>query len=496
MPDAALSESLLRPELVTSWIDGAPTSPGANASRLPIVDPATEETIAHLAVADAAEVDAAVASARTAFERGDWSRASLETRQKTLRALADLIDAHAEELIALEVAHTGLPVQFLRAMHLPRTAYNFRFFAEFIGQMAGQSWDQAQGFETRVTREPIGVAALIAPWNVPLGLGLMKVAGCIAFGNSCVLKPSEQTPLSFPLVMELANRAGLPPGVVNLVNGPGAETGRALTEHPGVDAVSFTGGTATGRAIGAAAGAGLKPFTMELGGKSANIVFDDADLDEAVKGAVIAAFSNNGQQCLAGARILLQDAIADAFIEKFLAAAREMRIGDPRNPGTQLGPLQSKAHMERVLSFVTVAEGDGCRVLTGGGRAEGFDRGYYIDPIVVEAPSNAAQICQEEVFGPFATILRFGTADEAIRIADDSPFGLVGYVWTRDIGRAQAVSHALRAGVVWVNTSMMRELRAPFGGYKASGVGREGGEACARLFTEEKTVTYRILDPR
>ncbi|MEL7030279.1 MAG: aldehyde dehydrogenase family protein, partial [Pseudomonadota bacterium] len=239
-----------------------------------------------------------------------------------------------------------------------------------------------------------------------------------------------------------------------------------------------------------------RPFTMELGGKSADIVFDDADLDEAVKGAAIAAFSNNGQQCLAGSRILLQEGIAEAFIERFTAAAKSLKIGDPRKDGTQMGPLQSRAHMERVLSFVETARSEECRILAGGARAAGFDRGFYIDPIVVEAPSNAAAVCQDEIFGPFATILRFKTAEEAVDIANASPFGLVGYVWTRDIGRAQEVTRRLRAGVVWVNTSMMRELRAPFGGYKASGVGREGGEACAQLFTEEKTVTHRVLSPR
>jgi len=476
---------------IASIINGVTVSPKADAFRIDIIDPVTELSLGTLAEADAAEVDAAVAAARAAFDTGPWPRMSVAQRQTIMRKIADGVDANAEKLLDVECAHTGLPVSVLRAMHIPRTAANFRFFAEYIGQAPGRSYHQEPGFTTWVTREPIGVAALIAPWNVPLGLGMMKVAAAIAFGCTCVLKPSEQTPFSFPLMMEIFKAAGLPDGVVNLVNGRGHITGSALTNHPQVDCVSFTGGTETGKRIGAAAGGSFKPFTMELGGKSASIVFDDADMEAAIAGCVTAAFNNNGQQCLAGSRVLVQSSIAEAFTAAFVARVKALKIGDPRAPDTQMGPLQSRAHRDRVLSFVARAEADGCTILTGGGTAKGFERGFFVDPIVATAPDNGRIICQEEIFGPFATIITFDDAADAVKIANDSPFGLVGYVWTKDLDKALAVSGALQTGVVWVNTTLMRELRAPFGGWKESGVGREGGDACAQLFTQERVVTIK-----
>jgi acyl-CoA reductase-like NAD-dependent aldehyde dehydrogenase len=474
-----------------NWIAGAPTPAGAG-ERLPVIDPATEETVGDLIEADAATVDAAVTAARAAFDHGPWPRLPVAERQRILRAIADAIDANTEELARLESLHTGMALAQIKGMHLPRAALNFRFFAEYIGQMRGTSYTDGPGLVTYVTRQPIGVAALIAPWNVPLGLGMMKTAAALAFGCTVVLKPSELTPLTFPLVARLMKEAGLPDGAFNLVNGRGHVTGKALSEHPGIDCISFTGGTETGRAIGVAAAKAIIPTTMELGGKSANIVFNDADLDKAVEGSVLAAFAGNGQQCLAGSRILLQRGVAGAFKEKFLARVKAMKIGAPTAPDTMLGPIQNRRHMERILSFVERAKADGCTILTGGGRAPGFDRGFYIEPIVAEAPDNGRIICQEEIFGPFATILTFETTEEAVAIANDSPFGLVGYVWTKDGSKALSVANALQTGVVWVNTAMTRELRAPFGGWKESGVGREGGDACAALYTQEKTVTIRI----
>lgn len=483
-------------QICTSWINGKPVAPSASTDYLPIIDPADETEVGRLAIADSDEVNLAVEAARASFDQGTWRHLGHEKRKQILHRFADLIDEHAEELVRLEVTHTGLPIHFVRQMHLPRAAENLRFFSEFVSQSPGQVYSQSDGYITHVVREPVGVCALIGPWNMPLGLSLMKVAASLAFGNSCVLKPSEFTPLSFGLLMELTNQAGLPPGVLNLVNGPGHITGQSLVSHPDVDVISFTGGTETGRRIGALAGGNLKAMSMELGGKSANIVFDDADLQAAVEGALIAAFANNGQACLAGSRLLLHERIADAFLADFVAKAEAIKIGDPKDNETRLGPLQSKRHMEHVLRYVDVAKCDGARILTGGGRAAGFENGYYINPIVAEVASNQARICQEEVFGPFVSVIRFKDLDEAVAIANESEFGLVGYVWTQDIGRAQSVSQRVKAGVMWVNTSMQRDLRAPFGGYKNSGIGREGGEACARLYSEEKTITYKIIPPR
>jgi acyl-CoA reductase-like NAD-dependent aldehyde dehydrogenase len=477
--------------LVTSWIDGRAVAPGAQR-RLPVIDPATEAPVGALLEADAAEVGLAVAAARRAFDDGPWPRLPPAERQTILRRAADLIDARADELARLESLHTGLPIRQVRAMHIPRTALNFRFFADYIGQMRGAAHTDAPGVVTYVARQPIGVAALIAPWNVPLGLGTMKLAAALGFGCTAVLKPSEMTPLSFPLLFDILAEAGLPAGAANLVNGAGPVTGKALSEHPGIDCLSFTGGTATGRMLAAAAGRALKPMTMELGGKSANIVFADCDFEAALDGAVLAAYGGNGQQCLAGSRILVERAIADRFIPALTARVKALKVGPPDDPATEMGPLQNEPHMRRVLGFVDTARAEGCDILAGGARAAGFSSGYYVEPILARASSNAAAICQEEIFGPFATILVVDGPEEAVRIANESAFGLVAYVWTRDIAKALACAEALRTGVVWINTIMMRELRAPFGGWKESGVGREGGDACAALYTQEKTVTIKV----
>jgi acyl-CoA reductase-like NAD-dependent aldehyde dehydrogenase len=342
-----------------------------------------------------------------------------------------------------------------------------------------------------VRRESVGVAGLIAPWNAPIALGGMKIAASIAFGNACVIKPSEQAPLAVTRLVEILQEADAPSGVVNLVNGRGAATGQALVVHPGVDRVSFTGGTATGKAIMAAAGAHLKPCTMELGGKSANIIFESADFETALDGALLGIFTNNGQQCLAGSRILVQRSVADRFTEAFIERAKKLRIDDPHAPGVELGPLASAPHRDRVLSFAEQARREGAWVLLGGGRSGKFERGYYIDPIVIAAPSNDIAACQDEIFGPFAAILTFDTPEEAYALANATKFGLVSYVWTQDLTLALEAQERLESGVVWINTPMMRELRAPFGGYKESGVGAEGGRACEAFYTREKTVTIR-----
>jgi acyl-CoA reductase-like NAD-dependent aldehyde dehydrogenase len=320
----------------------------------------------------------------------------------------------------------------------------------------------------------------------------MRVATCIAFGNTCVLKPSEYTPVSMLRMVELFHEAGLPPGVVNLVNGRGSVTGVALVSHPGIDMVGFTGGTNTGAAIMAAAGQHLKPCILELGGKSANIIHPSADLDRALDGALAGIYSNNGQQCLAGSRILVQRGIADGFIGRFVERARRIRVGDPMDPGTELGPLAFADHLRRVLSYVEVARAEGATVLTGGRRPAGFERGYYLEPTAVLAPGNAARVCQEEIFGPFATFLLYDTVDEAISMANDTSFGLAAYVWAGDLDVVMRASRELKAGTIWVNTTMVRELRAPFGGYKQSGVGRDGATSSVEFFTEQKTTTIPV----
>jgi acyl-CoA reductase-like NAD-dependent aldehyde dehydrogenase len=479
------------PSRITAFIDDAPL-PAGGGHVLPVVNPADERTVSELEESDATVVDRAVRAARRAFNAGPWPHMDVGERQAILRRLAALIREHTHELAYLECLSSGIPMRHLSLGQIPRAALNFEFFAEFIGQSAGQVYTQDPRYMTFVTREPVGVGALIGPWNAPLALTSMKIAGCIAFGNCCVAKPAEQTPLAVARLMALIVEAGVPAGVVNMVCGRGAVTGDALVRHPEVDLVSFTGGTATGRTVMAAAGSGLKPCSLELGGKSANIVFASADLERALDGALLGIFSNNGQQCLAGSRILVERSIAPAFIDAFIARTAQLKIGDPMDAATEIGPLAFRAHLDRVLSFVEVAQGEGAKLLIGGARAAGFGRGFYMQPTAVMVQDSRARICQEEVFGPFATFLVFDDLDHALAIANDSRFGLVSYIWSEHMPTVLRAGRALRSGVVWVNTPMVRELRAPFGGVKESGMGREGGQSSMQFYTTEKTTALPV----
>jgi len=472
----------------TSFIDGTPVSPDAAGHDIAVVDPADERIVGQLREADAGEVAAAVEAARRAFDSGPWPRMSADQRKAILYRVRDLILAHAEELTALEVMNTGLPIASV-GWQVSRAAANFEMFADVASLLSGQTYTQDPRYLTYVTREPKGVAALIAPWNAPLALASMRVATCIAFGNTCVLKPSEYTPHSILRMVELIAEAGMPKGVVNLVNGRGEVTGAALVSHPCIDMVGFTGGSETGRSIMATAGRNLKPCILELGGKSASIVLESADLETAIDGTLLGIFSNNGQQCLAGSRILVQRSIADRYLDAFTKRAKAIRIGAPLDRATELGPLAFRRHMERVLSYVDTARAEGGELLAGGKRADGFETGFYVEPTIVLARGNDARICQEEIFGPFASVLIFDEPEEAVAIANDSAFGLVSYLWSQDLSETMRMSRDIRAGTIWVNTPMMRELRAPFGGYKESGIGRDGMTSSADFFTEFKTTS-------
>jgi acyl-CoA reductase-like NAD-dependent aldehyde dehydrogenase len=480
------------PAQVTGWAGNRATC--AQGFEIPVYYPATGAQISTLIEDDAAAVDRAVIAARKAFDSGPWPGLGVPERIEILEKCRSTILEHADELARLECAATGLVFRELKARHMTRAAYNFRFFAEYISQSAGQRYDQTPGYMTTVSRVPVGVAALIAPWNAPVALATMKIASALAFGNTCVLKPSEQTPLALARVVALLQEV-LPEGVLNLVNGRGHVTGAALVDHPGVDLVSFTGGTETGRSIMAAAGRRLVPCTLELGGKSANIVFASADFERALDGALLGIFSNNGQQCLAGSRILVERSIHDEFVGRFVERAAQVRVGDPMDDATEIGPLASAAHRDRVLSFVNVARADGGTLLTGGARREDLGEGYFVQPTAVSVKSNDARVAQDEIFGPFATFLPFDSAEEAAAIANDTRFGLVSYIWSDHLPTVMQMSESMRSGVVWVNTPMMRELRAPFGGFKTSGVGREGGASCEAFYTEERTVTIPTVPP-
>lgn len=474
-------------ETITALIAGEAVTTGG--APIAIVDPATDSLVAELPEADSLTVDRAVAAARRTFDDGIWRNTPVDKRQAVLRRCADLIDDAVDMLADVECTNTGLPLSQIRARSVPRAADNFRFFADYIGQATGRLYEQNPDYLTMVRREPVGVAALISPWNSPIALGSMKIASSIAFGNSCVIKPSEQAPLGISRLVALLRDSGVPDGVVNLVNGRGATTGDHLIRHSDVDLVAFTGGTPTGRVIMRTAGELLKPATVELGGKSANIIFDDADFESALDGALLGIFTNNGQQCLAGSRILVQRGIADRFIEAFVARAQRIRVGDPRDPATDIGPLVSKRHMEHVLGFVPDAGQSGVEVLTGGRRAPQFDAGCYVEPTLVRADSNETRVCQEEIFGPFAALMVFDTDDEAYALANASRFGLVSYVWSQSLARIMEAQERIHAGTVWCNTPMMRELRAPFGGYKESGIGADGGVECEAFYTRPKTIS-------
>ncbi len=478
----------------TGYVEGRFVTP--SGQEVPVIDPTSGQQITILHESGADEVDAAVTAARAAFRTGEWAGASVAERQKALLAIYDLILANTEELAALETLNTGIPYSQTKGMHVPRTAQNFRFFAEFINQDGGEVFTQEKGYMSFVTHEPIGVCALIGPWNMPLGLTAMKMAGALAFGNTCVVKPSEITPLTLARLFELIDSADiLPPGVINLVNGRGHVTGEALSAHPDIDMVSFTGGTATGARILSALAQGIKGGAMELGGKSPSIVFDDADFDHAVDGALLGSFMNNGQMCLAGSRLFVQESIADRFIEEFTTRTKALRIGDPFDPATEIGPMINAAQVERVMGYVDRGLSEGATLIAGGARIEDRD-GFYIEPTAMLAESNALAICQDEIFAPFATLQTFASEEDVTERANDSLFGLVGYVWTADLERALRMSRQLATGTVLVNTPIMRDLRTGFGGVRQSGLGREGAKGSRAMFTEMKSTIIALEQPK
>ncbi len=474
------------PETVTAVIDGNTQSHDASAFKLQSVCPINAEETYAVQESDASEVNAAVAAARHAFDHTDWQYLSHTERKAILYKARDAIREHSHELAAIQAFEVGIPLGGLQAMHMPRTVENFEFFIEVAGTLGGEAYTQTRNYLSIVTHEPVGVCALLSPWNAPTVLVSMKLAAALATGNTVVIKASEYSPYTLQRFVEIINQAGIPPGVVNLVNGRGHITGQSLVEHPDVDVIGFVGGSGTGKAIMASASQTLKKVGMELGGKSANIVTAEANLDDAIDGSLIAILAGNGEQCLAGSRILLHDSIADEFIDKFTQRLANVKVGNPFDSDVEVGPLAFASHYEKVLSYVDIAKSEGAEILVGGKAADGFSSGYYFEPTAVLA-ENSSRVCQEEIFGPFVALQKYSDLDEAISIANDSDFGLVSYVWSNDLPSVMKCSRQIKAGTVWVNTPLTRDLRAPFGGYKQSGVGRDGLHASIELFTEEKT---------
>ena len=467
-------------------VDGQPIPDGAPVD---LVYAATTEALCSVPEADADWVDRAVQSARKTFDDGAWRTRSPSDRAAILHRVADAVLADAPVLARLHTLETGVPLAQAAGMHVPRTAENFRFFADLLSGLAGETYTQTGRYTSLVLREPIGVGGLIAPWNAPLVLSSMKAAACLALGNSLVIKPSEYAPLSVLHMARLMIEAGVPAGALQVVTGTGPVTGAALAAHPGIDALGFVGGTGTGRKIMAAAAGSLKKLGLELGGKSANLILKDADLERAVDGALLALYAGNGEQCLAGTRLLVERPVADAFTDQFVRRSSQLRLGDPFAAATEIGPLAFAAHFEKVAGYARLAEAtNDARILTGGRAAADLAPGLFFEPTVVEVRDNGNRLCQEEVFGPFATLQVVDSVDEAIAVANASDYGLVAYVWSDHLPAVMQAAHGLKAGTVWVNTPMARDLRAPFGGYKQSGIGRDGLPGSIDLFTEEKTV--------
>ncbi|HLI27336.1 MAG TPA: aldehyde dehydrogenase [Chloroflexota bacterium] len=456
------------------------------------VNPATEQVLAHIAEADASDVDRAVRAARRAFDEGPWPRLRAAERAALLRRVGELILQHQDELVQLESLDTGKPVRESRALDVPRSAHNFIFFAEYSTKVTSEAVNQDGQYLHYELRDPVGVAALITPWNFPLLLATWKIGPCLAAGNTCVVKPASVTPLTALRLAELVAEAGLPEGVFNVVTGPGATVGTALVSHPGVNLVSFTGETVTGQQIMAAAAPGLKRVSFELGGKAPNLVFASADLDAAVAGSLRSAFFNQGEVCLATPRFLIEERIYDQFLEKFVAAARALRLGDPLDPATEMGPLVSKSHYERVRGYIQLGREEGAALVTGGERPEGLARGYFLQPTVFTQVRPDMRICREEIFGPVVSVQPFRSEEEAVRLANDTPYGLDATIWTNDLKQAHRVAARLVVGTVWVNCWFVRDLRVPFGGAKASGIGREGGKYSWEFYTEAKNVCIAV----
>jgi aminomuconate-semialdehyde/2-hydroxymuconate-6-semialdehyde dehydrogenase len=467
--------------------------PAASGGWLDDIEPATGQVYAQVADGDAADVDRAVTAAERAFP--PWSRTPAGERSRLLLRLADLVERDAERLARAESVDNGKPFSLARSLDLPRAAANLRFFATAILHERSELHATDDAALNYTLRRPRGVAACISPWNLPLYLLTWKIAPALATGNTVVAKPSELTPMTAFLLAELCVEAGVPAGVINVVHGTGAKAGAALVRHRAVGAVTFTGGTATGADIARAAGPLFKKISLELGGKNPNVIFADADLDLAAATALRAAFSNQGQICLAGSRILVERPAFDAILRRLVDAARALVVGDPLDPATDQGALVSRAHRDKVLGFLELARVEGATFACGGAPPDLPARcrdGFFIAPTVLTGLAPGSRVNREEIFGPVVTVAPFDREDEAIDQANGVDYGLSAAVWTRDLDRAHRVAERLQCGTVWVNCWMLRDLRVPFGGTKASGVGREGGDEALRFFTEPKNVCIRL----
>ena len=476
---------------VRLYIDGRFTDAEGN-STFDNISPYTNETMNRIAAGQPSDIDRAAKAAKAAF-RGEWGKMKLQERLEYVYRIGDLIEQYTDELSELEALDTGLPISQTRKQ-VSRSANNFRFYADTVkSQMYGEAYQVDDEFINYTVHSPVGVAGLITPWNAPFMLETWKIAPALATGNTVVLKPAEWSPLTANRMAEIIDMAGLPEGVFNVVHGIGEVAGDALVKHPDVELISFTGETTTGSEIMRNGADALKRFSMELGGKSPMIVFDDADLDRALDAATWGIFSFNGERCTANSRLYLHEDIAGDFIMKLQRRVMNIKVGDPLDDATQVGPLIRTEHFERVKSYIELAKEEGCEVISGE-VPKALARGNYVPPTILLDAENPMRVVQEEIFGPVIAVMTFKDEDEVIEKANDVRYGLAGYVWTNDIKRGHRVAQAVDSGMLWVNAQNVRDLRTPFGGSKHSGIGREGGFYAFEFYTEIKIIHVAIGD--
>ncbi|MBA4601394.1 aldehyde dehydrogenase [Thermoactinomyces mirandus] len=473
------------------YIDGK-YQPSQSGTTFRNINPATEEVIGLVAEGKKEEIDLAVTAARKALN-GSWKKMTAHDRAAVIRRIGDIILEKQEELAYLESVDTGKPLWLSKKIDIPRAAYNFHFFADYIRSLGTEAFEMDDVAINYSVRRPVGVIGLINPWNLPLLLLTWKLAPCLAGGNTAVIKPAESTPLTATLLGEICKEAGVPDGVVNIVHGFGPDSaGSALSEHPDVDAISFTGETTTGKVIMRAASQTLKKLSYELGGKNPNIIFADSDLDEVIETTLKSSFINQGEVCLCGSRIYVERLVYDEFLQKFVEKTKTLKVGNPFDPLTNVGALVTEEHYERVNSYIQLAREEGGQILTGGKRPEGLEKGYYLEPTIIVGLNQNCRVVREEIFGPVVTVLPFDTEDEVIERANDTHYGLSATIWTNDLRRAHRVAGQIEAGIIWVNTWFLRDLRTPFGGMKQSGIGREGGMHSFEFYTELKNICIKL----
>ena len=462
--------------------------PAGSGKTMDVVNPATEEICASVASADASDLNAAVEAARAALN-GPWGQMSARERGRLVRKLGERLMERADEIARLETLHNGKPISESRHIEIPAAAECFEYYGGWADKVMGETVPVKGNYLNYTLREPLGVCAAIVPWNFPLLIAVWKIAPALACGNTMILKPASQTPLTALALGEIALEIGLPPGVLNILTGPGAKLGQAIVEHPGVDKIAFTGDTSTGKAIMKGAADTLKKITLELGGKSPNIVLPDADIEAAIRGVTIGIFYGKGEVCAAGSRLLVDKSIKNEFVDKLAARAKKMVAGDPMDPKTRFGALSSKKQMETVLRYIESGKKEGASLVAGGERVDiGTGKGYFVAPTIFADVKPEMTISREEIFGPVLAAIEFADLDEAIARANDSPYGLAAGVWTKDIKKAHYVAKKLQAGTVWINTYNVYDTASPFGGYKQSGFGREMSMHAIEHYTQVKSV--------